>query len=139
MPQNILETYSSDLAKRAESADDSTRRAISLGVCKWAVERTIPDDPIVQSALAALEEGTYGVRRLMANLQDHVDDLDHIYFEAQKAARDFFPLFVKARVANAVLFALDADPFRAATYSLYEVCASLGAKLVEAEVNASLA
>jgi hypothetical protein len=135
MTVNFLEDCSTQLASQVESADASTKRAISLAVCKWAVERTIPDDANVQSALVALEKGSYGERRLMAVLQDHVNDLDQVYFEAQEAKRDFRPLFVKARVANAVLFALDPDPFRAVTYSLYELCAALGTDLVKAEVD----
>jgi hypothetical protein len=135
MPRNILETYSGDLASRAESADDSTKRAVALAACKWAVDRELPDDSIVQSALARLESGNYGDPRFLAALQDHVDKLDLIYFEARDAAQDFFPLFVKARVANAVLFALDSDPFVAVIYSLYELCASLGTEAVQAEID----
>jgi len=138
MPKNILERYSSDLATRVESANNATKRAVSLAVCKWAVESTIPDDATVRSALAALENSAYGEQSLMNTLQRHVDVLDVAYFEAQEAKRDFFPLFIKARVANAVLFALDADPFRAATYALYELCAALGTEQVQAEVNRSV-
>ena len=138
MPKNILERYSSDLATRVESANDATKRAVSLAVCKWAVESTIPDDATVRSALAALGNSACGEQGLMNALQRHVDDLDLAYFEAQKAKCDFFPLSVKARVANAVLFALDPDPFRAATHALYELCAALGTELVQGEVNRRL-
>jgi hypothetical protein len=135
MPVNVLEDYSSNLARQVESADNAAKRTISLAVCRWAVERALPDDPIVPSALAALERDDYGEVERMTALQDHVYDLDDAYFEAQNAGRDFFPLFVKARVANAVLFALDADPFRAATHALYEGCAAFGPDEVEAEVS----
>jgi hypothetical protein len=135
MPRNILETYSGELASRAESADNSTKRAIALAACRRAVDRELSDDSVVQSALARLESGRYGDPQFLASLQDHVDKLDLIYFAARDAAQDFFPLFVKARVANAVLFALDADPFIAVTHSLYELCASLGTKPVQAQVD----
>ncbi len=126
MPRNVLELDSNEMASQVESADDSTKRAISLAACKWAVDRELSDDPVVQSALARLEGGNYGDPRFLASLQDHVNKLDLIYFDARDAAQDFFPLFVKARVASAVLFALDADPFRAVTHCLYELCESLG-------------
>jgi len=44
-------------------------------------------------------------------------------------------LFVKARAANAVLYAFEADPFIAATWAIHEVFAVLGVEPVEAEVS----
>jgi hypothetical protein len=44
-------------------------------------------------------------------------------------------LFVKARAANAVLYAFKADPFIAATWAIHEVFAVLGVEPVEAEVS----
>jgi hypothetical protein len=135
MPRNILRRYSADLAKWTESADDAAKRSVVFAVCTWAVARTLPNDPLVQSALGALEKSSSGDQALMDGLKEHVSDLDRAYFDTRDAGGDFFPLFVKARVANAVYHALDTDPLYAVTHSLYELCASLGTDLVETEVN----
>jgi hypothetical protein len=135
MPRNILEIYSARLATEVEVANESAKRAVALAVCKSAIESQIPDDPIVASAVRLLEGGAYGDHKLASTLQKHVGELDRAYFEAQQAKQDFLPLFAKARVANAVLFALNVDPFVAATHSLYEICAALGVEFVAAEVN----
>jgi len=135
VPFSFLARCSPYLAREIDGANDSTRRAIVLAVCKWAVESTIPTDPIANSSLDALAAGAYGDRQAIANFQKHVDDLDQVYFRAKEARRDYQLLFAKARAANSVVCALDPEPFRAAVGSLYEVCAGLGSAPVEAEVR----
>ncbi|MGH7088276.1 MAG: hypothetical protein ACREFQ_05195 [Stellaceae bacterium] len=135
MPQNVLELSSPGLAALAESADDAIKRAITVSLCQWAVERVIPNDETVRLALAALKRGAYGDQALCASLQHHVDELDEAYFAARDAGRDYDPIFAQARVAEAVLCGLSSDPFDAMANALYEICAVLGHTQVEAEVN----
>ena len=135
MPWSFLRDVSVQMENQVERADDATRRAIALNACKWAVDRLLPDDSIVRSALATLERGDYGDDRLLASLQDYVDQLDLVYFKAREARQDYKPLFARARVAGAVHEALGIDPFDAVTSSLYELCAAVGTDSVQAEID----
>lgn len=142
MPVNILDNYADDLARLVESVGAPTRRAIALAVCQGAVTSNLADDQVIRSALQSLQNERYGDEELMQIVQQHVDDLDDAYFEAQQAhwagrgsEADYLEVFAKARIANAVLSALDADPFKAVTYSLYEICAALGVDYVSAVIK----
>jgi hypothetical protein len=135
MPWSLLEDCSKEMAEQVYGADDLTKRAIALAACRWTVDHLLPDDAVVRSALTALERGDYGDDRLLASLQDHVDQLDLRYFDAQEARQDYQPLFAKARVAGAVHAALGADPFRAVTRCLYELCAAVGSEPVQTQVD----
>ncbi len=139
MPRNVLQGDADELARKVEDASPATQRAVALAVCKWAVAQELPDDPVIQKGLAALEQADYGNAELLKLLEAHYEDLDDIYFKARDSGRDFFPLFVKARVASAVFYALNADPFTASTVSLYELCESLGTDVVETQANQAFA
>lgn len=142
MQRNILDTYSTKLARRVDGATDPEKRAIALAACQLVVERELGDDVIVRRALGALEEGRYGDSQVMTGLHEHVVDLDKAYFAAQEecwskhtSAAIYLDLFAKARAANAVLFAFGADATDAVLGAVYESCAALGEEIVEAQID----
>ena len=51
--------YSQVVGRQFANASEATKRAVALAACKLAASRLIPDDPLVQSALRALEAGNY--------------------------------------------------------------------------------
>jgi len=133
MPKNILIGVVDDLAAKVENATDRDRRAISLAVCKIAVSRSSLDAALVATALQLLQKGIYKDERITSALERLVEELDDSYFTAQSRFErgdgnetTYRELFSKARAANAVQFAFDADPLVAATHAIYEACAAVG-------------
>jgi len=114
---------------------------MSLASCKLAIKQTGLDDPLIDAAIRNLEAHEYDNAPLMASLKHLVEMLDGKYFVSQeihfKTGGDdgvYRALFAKARAANAVLFALNPDPFVAATHSIYESCAAVGTAQTETAV-----
>lgn len=132
MRKNSLDLLSRNLANQIAKATDSQKRSICLAVAKRAVRRVQLDNPSIKRALYLLEGGMYRNDLVATTLRQLVDNLDDQYFAAQKLHEadpqeneTYLTLFRKARAASAVLFALNEDPFIAATESIYEACAAL--------------
>lgn len=124
------------------NASDAIKRTIALAVCRLAVTHLIPDDPLVESGLRALEAGRYGDRQLVKQLEEHAYDLDDVYFAAQEehwAGRadqeTYLKLQAKARAAEAVFCAFDSDSAAAMSNAIYEACSAVGVEPVEAEIS----
>lgn len=147
MPRNILQGISPKLAELVEAATDEQKRAICVPICKLAVMRTGLNEPLVSKALQLLENGAFKDQQLTAALEQRFGDLDESYFAAEelykagKGTEDaYIALARKARAVDSVLLAFNDDPFKAATWSIYEACAALGeAEQVEAIVKDMLA
>ncbi len=142
MAKNILEGLPADLAGQVERATDAEKRAICLAICKGVTAITRLDEPVIGQALRSLVDGSYGDPVLAASVEHLVEQLDDRYFAAQRRYHEgkedevvYRDLFRKARAANAVLFALNHDPFVAATHSVYETYAALGESETQSLIN----
>lgn len=134
--------YSKAIDERFANASDAVKRTIALALCRLAVTRLIPDDPLVGSGLRALEAGRYDDHQLAKQLEEHAYDLDDVYFAAQEEhwagradQQTYQKLCAKARAAEAVFCAFDSDPTAAMSNAVYEACSALGVEPVEAEIN----
>jgi hypothetical protein len=123
------------LAEPLAQASDDQLRIVARAASTLAVERTGLRDPVLDTALSALESGQPADTSLRTQVEALVQQLDEAQWEPQdqvhagqagapwaKAAQR--AAFRRARAANAVYFALDADPRRAAHEALYEATAA---------------
>lgn len=145
MQKNILEGVSRGLAAQVSKATDVQKREICLTICKIVIGKTDLKDPLFESALHSLQNEKYKDEDLILALGRYVEAYDDQYFEAQKVywadetkEDTYRALFRKARVANAILFAFNKDPFVAATHAVYEISAALGTDEAKSIVSSVL-
>jgi hypothetical protein len=107
-------------------------RHITATVCNLALERTGVRDPVIAAAMEALKTGQDGGVSLRERLGFLVERLDQKQWDmqdavdAEHAKNDaYIHAFAQARATHAVYFALDADPFTAATEAIYEAHAAM--------------
>ena len=133
MPENRLELIDADLSARLERLSTTQQRAAALAACHAALERTGLSDPILDEGLEALEHARYGSSLLQKQIETFVASLDQVQWdlhdlmdEGRADEATYLAAFQRARAAHSVYFALDADPFRAVTESIYEANAAIG-------------
>lgn len=142
MRPDPFDVYMVALNRALEGTTNAVKRNVVLAACTFVVDRLIPDDPIVQDALAALRGRRYGDRQLMERLGKRVIELDELYFEARdesEAGRapesKVRELFAKARAAGAVECAFDSDVGRAILTVVSETSAATGLDVIKAEID----
>ncbi len=130
MVTNGVALFDKELAALLERASAGQQRAAALAAARFALARNAVADPALSEALNALTAGRTTDTRLTERLQALVDSLDQVAWDLQEkeeagqadqASRaEYLAAFQKARAANAVLAALNADPFTGACESTYE-------------------
>lgn len=126
---NSVRLIDQELASSLEGAESGQLRAAALLVCRSVVEETGISEPIIETALKMLGEDKFDDLKLKRELQVLVKALDEIQWNLQEEEelgkvdlKTHRIAFNRARAANAVLCALDVDPFSAAAEAIYEAC-----------------
>jgi len=129
--KDSLQQIAPDLSKRLRGETEGRLRAVSVAVCRFAVESVGLHSPIVRDALERLEKGKGVPVNLRRELEKLVEDLDECYYDLDKAvekgrakSEDVDLAFNRARAASAVLEACREDAFVAATECVYEAWAA---------------
>ena len=127
MSANSVALIDRDLGARLERASVLQQRAAALAAARFALAQTAVADPILSDGLDALAAGATVDSALVERIEAVVDALDQAQWqlqekrEAGKATEaEHRAAFQKARAANAVLAALNADTLAAASDSIYE-------------------
>jgi hypothetical protein len=128
-----LTNISSDLVERLRRATTPELRAIALLAATMAADQASPTHPIFEKALQELT-GMHGLQeRTAEELKRTEQEADEKYFSLQQDAEvtggddaEWMKSFRNARVAAALYWAGDLDPFQAATESVYEAIAAVG-------------
>jgi hypothetical protein len=131
MTENRLEFIDAEQSEMLKQATIAEQRNAAKVACKFAIERTSLSHPILDEGLQALEKDRYGDFSLQNKLQSLVDRLDEIQWDLQEKMgegsielSDYLAAFHTARAANSLYFALNADPFVAASEAIYEAYAA---------------
>lgn len=127
MTENRLEMLDLNFSDMLTKASKMQQRKAAKLACKFALERTQIQEPIVRQGLEALELGRYGDSSILAKLQSLANHLDEIQWDLQEKMESggtdlstYLAAFKRARAATALYFALNADALVAATESIYE-------------------
>ena len=130
--QHIADDLGEDLIDRLSFASHDQLRFVAASMSKFAVTYVGLNEPRLQSALETLADGRFGDSAIRAALEGLVEELDSAGFNARdefEAGRgpweEYSRAFARARAANAVWFALDADPAAAAAEAIYEAHAAV--------------
>src|ERR1700674_5618083 len=120
------------LQQMLNGAGAPARRRAALTVSKLAVDRAGIADPRLATALERLQSGGYGDSPERRAVQALTEELDEVAWHVQGQVdtgnadkTDYVKAFAKARAANAVWYALDADPLEAAAEATYEASAAI--------------
>ncbi|MEG4802252.1 hypothetical protein QUB63_20355 [Microcoleus sp. ARI1-B5] len=131
MTENRLEFIDAEQSELLKQATISELRNAAKVACEFALERTSFSHPIIEEALEALEKSQCGDVSLQNKLQSLVDRLDEIQWDLQekmgegsRELSDYLAAFHTARAINSLYFALNADPFVAASEAIYEAHAA---------------
>jgi hypothetical protein len=117
--ENRLELVSKPLVALLAAASPNQCRRVARAVAEFAVIRSGLQDRLIREALVQLRTGLPD-ETMKTEIAALVESLDERYFDLQEAGRDPLAAFGRARAANAVLFAVDPDPFVAAAEAVYE-------------------
>lgn len=122
-----LDSDAPDLVALVRSADPTRQRALSRAAVAAALETVVVDDPRIGAARAALDHERYGVSPEARDLKRLVAELDKLAWaqQARGAEREYLRCFGRARAANSLLSALQADSGQAAYDAAYEALAAL--------------
>jgi hypothetical protein len=131
MTENRLEFIDAEQSEMLKQATISELRNAAKTACQFALERTSFSHPILEEGLEALEKSQCGDVSLQNKLQSLVDRLDEIQWDLQEKMAegsielsDYLAAFYTARAVNSLYFALNADPFVAASEAIYEAHAA---------------
>ncbi|MEG3858890.1 hypothetical protein [Microcoleus sp. herbarium12] len=131
MTENRLEFIDAEQSEMLKQATIVEQRNAAKVACKFAIERTSLSHPILDEGLQSLEKERYGDFSLQNKLLSLVDRLDEIQWELQEKMgegsielSDYLAAFHTARAVNSLYFALNADPFVAASEAIYEAQAA---------------
>jgi hypothetical protein len=131
MTENRLEFIDAEQSEMLKQATIAEQRNAAKVACKFAIERTSLSHPILDEGLQSLEKDRYGDFSLQNKLLSLVDRLDEIQWELQEKMgegsielSDYLAAFHTARAVNSLYFALNADPFVAASEAIYEAHAA---------------
>ncbi len=131
MTENRLELLDKELSARLERASNSQLRKAAKVACRFALDRASASHPILDRSLEAIELGNYEDSTFTAQLESFVNQLDEIQWDLQEKMDEgnaelsaYLAAFQRARAANSVYFALNADALVAATESIYEAHAA---------------
>lgn len=131
MTENRLEFIDAEQSEMLKQATIAEQRNAAKVACKFAIERTSLSHPILDEGLQSLEKDRYGDFSLQNKLLSLVDRLDEIQWELQEKIgecsielSDYLAAFHTARAVNSLYFALNADPFVAASEAIYEAHAA---------------
>jgi hypothetical protein len=125
-----LETLLPELAAMLELAPVAKLRAACVAACDYAVTEAKIQHPLVMEVVKKMREGTVITQDQRRQLEAIVARLDEDYFDMAKAfdegrasAATYRRLFSQARAVACILFALEENPFHAATEAIYEAAA----------------
>ncbi|MCC3572677.1 MAG: hypothetical protein JGK30_12435 [Microcoleus sp. PH2017_40_RAT_O_B] len=131
MTENRLEFIDAEQSEMLKQSTISELRNAAKTACQFALERTNFSHPILEEGLEALEKSQCGDVSLQNKLQSLVDRLDEIQWDLQEKMAegsielsDYLAAFHTARAVNSLYFALNADPFVAASEAIYEAHAA---------------
>ena len=120
------------LAARIAAASSERQRAVARAVVTEAAGARPVDDPRYERAAQALERKQYGDPGGLREMMALVADLDDEQWRCQEAVdrgdaamHEYVAAFERARAANSLLCALDADARWAALEASYEALAAL--------------
>jgi hypothetical protein len=131
MTENRLEFIDAEQSEMLKQATIVEQRNAAKVACKFAIECTSLSHPILDEGLQSLDKNRYGDFSLLNKLQSLVDRLDEIQWDLQEKMgegsielSDYLAAFHTARAVNSLYFALNADPFVAASEAIYEAQAA---------------
>lgn len=131
MTENRLELLDADLSARLEKASISQLRNAAKIAGRFALDRANLSHPILDRTLEAIELGNSGDSSLKLQLESFVNTLDEVQWDLQEKLDEdsaklstYQAAFRRARAANSVYFALNAEAFTAATEAIYEAHAA---------------
>jgi hypothetical protein len=132
MPDTRLDLIDPVLSGRLQQLSARQLRHITYTICTLALERTGVRDPVIAAAMDIVKTGRYDDVSRREQLDILVERLDAQQWDLQDAVAAghadegaYLLAFAQARAAHAVYFALDADPFIAATEAIYEAQAAI--------------
>jgi len=125
MRPSSLAVLDGDLAAQLEHVPEEQLRAAALAAVRFALARTPLTEPAIAAGLAALDQRRYGdAGGVRPELESLVNEYDQRQWTLQDEGRgdapEYFDAFEKARAANTVYYALDPDPWLAATRAIYD-------------------
>jgi hypothetical protein len=127
-----LKTVDPDLVRRLEGQDEPHLRQVAERIAEAATKGVDITDERVEHALAALRSGRFGDTQERESVKRLADDLDELAWRAQDrveageaAQGEYLAAFRRARGVMSLWFALNDDPWVAATEAAYEACSAL--------------
>jgi len=124
MRPNSVASIDQDLADQLERANENQLRAAALLAVRFALARIPLMEPAIAEGLQALEEHRYGDQDVRSRVEAVVRKYDEQQWGLQEDGQGDSPAysdaFEKARAANALYYALDPDPWLAATRAIYD-------------------
>lgn len=143
MPTTRLESQPifQGLAKRFRRLDPESLRRAKIAALRYGIEAICLKDEVALEILKLLETGQPVPAALRDRITALAEESDEAYFNAQdeqaasagEAEDPVLPLFSKARLLSAFVFALDKDPRESTFETVYEVSAAIdqGKDLIE--------
>jgi hypothetical protein len=142
-----LSTVAVDLVELLQAQPPARLRRTAADVARLVVQRTQLVDLRIDSALAALHDGSFGDSDAYSAVQQLTKELDIIAWELQKVAEEngsspepYRAAFARARAAASVKSALFYDPLSAALEAVYEAQAAINdLQVIRISIDSSLA
>lgn len=127
-----LDTVAPGVVELLAGAKPATLRRIAGKLAKLVVAHAELNDPAIQEALTALRDGQFGDIAVRTAVKQLVESLDQQYWDLQDRANeghvsegDYLAAFARARAVSVLDFALDIDPYLAASEGAYEALTAL--------------
>ncbi len=131
MSEDRLSLKDPNLSDRLTLVSEQTLRSIALLVCRFAIQHTGLEDPVLSEGCAALEAAQYNDEALRDRVEMLVAELDIFQWNMQESfdqgktdKKTWMLAFQRARAANSLYFALDDNALIAARESIYEAIAA---------------
>lgn len=132
LPWYRLDSIRPVLAEAIRHADRDAQRSAAIGAAEAAVLAAGVDEPLITEAFRSLRAGAMGEvagGQELRQLADHLDGValrmdDSSEAGAQQYPHGYVEAFRRARAAQAVVHACDADPRTAALEGVYEALAA---------------
>lgn len=126
MDVSHLDADAPDLAALLRTADPQRQRQLSRAAAAAALGSAGIDDPRIEAAFSAFDQGRFGDSPEAEELKRMVEDLDDVAWthQAKGSDQEYVRWFRRARAASALLAALQEDTGYAAYYSGYEALAA---------------
>lgn len=121
---NRLETISKDLSDRILEATIEKKREIIFRACKYAIDKTMLDNPIIINILKEFNDKKNPTADQKKFLENLINNFENDYFDLQEADKgdngEYLVPFGKARALSAILYCFTEEFTNASIEAVYE-------------------